>query len=215
MGTSRQLFVWSLAPGPHAGDPCEHTSGQREPSRLPRERNDPEERALEATGALTEGLAELSHGRLRCGWGVAHPAVAGQLDTPSGGEPRRLASQPAGASDPEPSPAVEDRHVGCGLREMSVGDVVFLPKSPDDGHFMVATVQRPSACERATGVDEADGRHACRQVLGVEETMRYAYGVGTLYPDLLEAPRREAIQRIAEDNPSYRTLAEFLQSWGR
>jgi hypothetical protein len=215
MGMSRQLFVWSLAPGPHAGDPCEQTSGQGEASRLPRERRDPEEQPLEATRTLTEGLAELSHGRLRCGWGGTHPAVAGRLDAPSGGQPERLASQPAGASDPEPSHAVGGRHAPCGLRAMSVGDVVFLPKSPDDGHFMVATVQRPSACARATGVDEADGRHACRQGLGVEETMRYAYGVGTLYPDLLEAPRRQAIQRIAEDDPSYRTLAAFLQRWGR
>lgn len=204
----RQLFVWSLAPGPHAGDPCEHTAGQGAPSRLPRERRDPEARAVEATGALTEGLAALAHGRLRCGWGVAPPAVAGRVDTPSGG-------QPAGASAPEPSHAVGGRHASCGLREMSVGAVVFLPKSPDDGHFMVATVQRPSACDHAPGVDAADERHACRQVLGVAETMRYAYGVGTLYPDLLEAPRREAIQRIAEDHPSYRALAAFLRSWGR
>ena len=215
MGMSRQLFVWSLAPGPHAGAPCEHTSSQRAASRLPRERSDPEEQPLEATGALRDGLDELSHGRLRCGGGVAHPAVAGRLDALSGGQPERLAGQPAGASDPEPSHAVGGRHASCGLREMSVGDVVFLPKSPDDGHFMVATVQRPSACEWATGVDEADGRRACRQVLGLAETMRYAYGVGTLYPDLLEAPRPEAIQRIAEDDLSYRTLAEFLQSWGR
>jgi hypothetical protein len=215
MGMSRQLFVWSLAPGPHAGDPCEHISGQREAARIPRERSDLEERPLEATGSLTDVLDELSHGRLRCGWGVAHPAVDGRWHAPSGGQPERLASQSAGASDPEPSHVVGGKHVGCGLREMAVGDVVFLPQSPDDGHFMVATVQRPSACERATGVDEADGRHACRQVLGVAETMRYAYGVGTLYPDLLEAPRREATQRIAEDNPSYRTLAEFLQRWGR
>jgi hypothetical protein len=49
----------------------------------------------------------------------------------------------------------------------------------------------------------------------VAETMRYAYGVGTLYPDLLEAPRRQAIQRLAEGDPSYRILAEFLRSWGR
>jgi hypothetical protein len=215
MGMSRQLFVWSLAPGPHSGDPCAYTSGPRAASRLPRERSDPEERPLEATGALTDVLPELAHGRLRCGWGVAHPAVAGRLDAPSGGKPERLADQHEWASDPEPAPAVEGRHASCGLREMAAGDVVFLPKSPDDGHFMVATVLRPSACERATGVDEADGRHACRQVLGVAETMRYAYGVGTLYPDLLEAPRREAIQRITEDDPSYRTLEEFLQSWGR
>ncbi len=137
----RQLFVWSIAPGPRAG-------------------------------TLASVVGDLSHGRLRCGWGVAPPAVAGQLDTPSGDQPERLASQPAGASDPEPSHAVGGRPVWCRLREMSVGDVVFLPKSPDDGHFMVATVQRPDACERATVMDEADGRHACRQVLGVAETMR-------------------------------------------
>jgi hypothetical protein len=98
---------------------------------------------------------------------------------------------------------------------MAAGDVVFLPKSPDDGHFMVATVTRPSACDHVTVADEADVRHACRQVIDVEETMRYAYGVGTLYPDMFEAPRRQVIQRIAEDDPLYRPLAAFLRSWGR
>jgi hypothetical protein len=117
--------------------------------------------------------------------------------------------------DPETAHAVEDRHVGCGLLEVAAGDVVFLPKSPDDGHFMVTTVTRPYACDHAPVVDEADVRHACRQVIGVEETMRYAYGTGTLYPYQFEAPRRQAIQRIAEDAPSYRALAAFLRSWGR
>jgi hypothetical protein len=65
---------------------------------------------------------------------------------------------------------------------MAAGDGVFLPKSPDDGHFMVATVTRPDACDHAPVVAEADGRHECRQVIAVEETMRYAYGAGTLYP---------------------------------
>ncbi len=64
-------------------------------------------------------------------------------------------------------------------------------------------------------MDEADVRHEFRQVIGVEDTMRYAYGVGTLYPDLLEAPRRQAIQRLSEDDTSYHTLEEFLRSWGR
>jgi hypothetical protein len=49
----------------------------------------------------------------------------------------------------------------------------------------------------------------------VAETMRYAYGVGTLYPDLLEAPIREPLRRISEDDPSYRTLENFLRKWGR
>ncbi|MGH8065546.1 MAG: hypothetical protein ACRERE_09985 [Candidatus Entotheonellia bacterium] len=47
-----------------------------------------------------------------------------------------------------------------------------MPKSPADGHCMVATVKRPYACDHATVVAEADGRTDCRQVLGVEETMR-------------------------------------------
>jgi hypothetical protein len=212
---SRQLFVWRMAPGPRAGAPCEPSPGQREAAHRPRESGHPAQGPLDATGALDDVFDELSHGRLRCGWALAHPAFDGRLDAQSGVEHDRLAGPHDRASDPETSHAVGGSPVWCRLREMSAGDVVFLPKSPDDGHFMVATVQRPSACERATVMDEADGRHACRQVLGVAETMRYAYGVGTLYPDLLEALRPEAIQCIAEGDPSYRTLAEFLRSWGR
>jgi hypothetical protein len=103
----------------------------------------------------------------------------------------------------------------CCLRAMSAGDVIFLPKSPDDGHFMVTTVKRPYACDCATVVDEVDVRHDVRPVIGVEDTMRYAYGLGTLYSYLLEAPRLEAIQRISEDDPSYQTLTEFLRSWSQ
>jgi hypothetical protein len=212
---SRRLFVWSLAPGPRAGAPWEHTPGQREAARHPRERSHPEQGPIEATGVLTDVLEDLAHGRLRCGWGVAPPAVDERLDASIGVEPSRMASQHHSCSDPETSHAARSGRVGCRLRELSAGDVVFLPQSPDDGHFMVATVQRPSACDHVPGVDEADGRHACRQVIGVAETMRYAYGVGTLYPYQLAAPRRQAIQRIAEDDPSYRTLLAFLRSWGR
>jgi hypothetical protein len=62
---------------------------------------------------------------------------------------------------------------------------------------MVATVTRPYVLDHATVVDEADARNDVRHVIGVkqEETKRYAYGTGTLYPDLSEAPLREAIPR--------------------
>jgi hypothetical protein len=98
---------------------------------------------------------------------------------------------------------------------MSVGDVVFMPKSPDDRHFIVATVKRPYAFDEATVVEEVDVRNDLRHVIAVEETMRYAYGAGTLYPDMFEAPIHEAIQRISEDDPWHRTLENFLRSWGR
>jgi uncharacterized protein (UPF0548 family) len=84
---------------------------------------------------------------------------------------------------------------------------VFLPQRP--------TVQHQDAFDQAPVVDEAGVRQECRQVIGVAETMRYAYGAGTLDPDLFEVPRRRAIQHIAEDDPSYRTLAAFLQRWSR
>jgi hypothetical protein len=212
---SRQLFVWSLAPGPRAGAPCEHTRGQSDASGVPWESGHREQGPVNDTRALDYVFDELAHGRLRCGWGVAHPAVDGRWHAPIRGEPDRMAGQHAGSLDPETAHPVEDRHVGCGLPEVAAGDVVFLPKSPDDGHFMVATVTRPYACDHAPVVGEADVRHECRQVIGVEETMRYAYGAGTLYPHQFGAPRRQAIQRIAEDDPSYGTLAAFLRSWGR
>jgi hypothetical protein len=101
------------------------------------------------------------------------------------------------------------------MLDMSLGDVVFVPKSPDDGHFMVATVKRPYAFDHATVVEETDVRNDFRHVIAVEDTMRYAYGAGTLQPDMFEAPIREAIRRISEDDPSYRTLEDFLRSWGR
>jgi hypothetical protein len=211
---SRQLFVWRMARRYHAGAPCEHTPGNKDRARLHRDISHPEQGSSDRTGALDAVFDELSHGRLRGGWG-ANPEFDGRLDEPIGVEPDRMACQPDSCSAPETSHAEGSRLVWCCLREMAAGDVVFLPKSPDDGHFMVTTVQRPYTCDRATVVDEADVRHDGVPLIGVEETMRYAYGAGTLYPDLLEAPRREAMQRISEDDPSYRTLAEFLRSWGR
>jgi hypothetical protein len=204
-----------MAPGPRAGEPCENTPGQRGASRVPREISHLEQRQIDDTGALGYVFDELSHRRLRCGWGVANPALDVRLPAQLWVEHYRMACQKYWSWDPETSHAMGSRHVLCGLLEMSAGDIIFLPKSPDDGHFMVATVTRPYAFDRATVVDEADVRNDFRHVIGVEETMRYAYGAGTLYPDLLEASRREAIQRISEDDPSYPTLAEFLRSWGR
>jgi hypothetical protein len=212
---SRPLFVWNMARGHRAGAPREHTLGPREAARLPREIGQPGQGPLEDTRALDYVLDELSHCRLRGGWEVANPEFDVRLDEPSGIVHDRMVCQNDRSSAPETAHAVGSTPVRCRLLEMSAGDVIFLPKSPDDGHFMVATVQRPYAFDRATVVDEADVRNEFRHVIGVEDTMRYAYGVGTLYPDLFEAPLREAIQRIAEDNPAYRTLADFLRSWGR
>jgi hypothetical protein len=212
---SRQLFVWRMAPGPSAGEPCGNTPDKRDASRVHREISHPEQGSIDYTGALDYVFDELSHSRLRLGWGVANPELDVRLPEQIWLEHYRMACQKYRSVDPETSHAVGDRQVLCCLLEMSAGDVVFMPKSPDDGHFMVATVKRPYAFDRATVVEEADVRNDFRHVIGVEDTMRYAYGAGTLYPGLFEAPLREAIQRISEDDPSYRTLADFLRSWGR
>jgi hypothetical protein len=212
---SRQIFVWRMAQGPRAGDPGENTPGNLYASRVHREISHPEQGPIDYTGAFDYVFDELSHNRLRRGWGVANPDLDLQLPEQIWIEHYRMACQKYWSSDPETSHAVGSRQVLCCLLEMSVGDVIFVPKSPNDRHFIVTTVKRPYAFDHATVVEEADVRNDFRHVIGVEDTMRYAYGAGTLYPGLFEAPLREAIQRISEDDHSYRTLEDFLRSWGR
>ena len=212
---SRQLFVWRMARGPRAEAPCENPPGHRDAARFHRESRHPEQGPIDYTGAQDYVFDELAQSRLRLGWGVANPDLDVRLEEQIWLDHYRTACQKYWSWDPESSHAVGSRHVLCSLLEMSVGDVVFVPRSPDDRHFMVATVKRPYAFDHATVVDEADVRNDFRHVIGVEDTMRYAYGAGTLYPCLFEAPLREAIQRISEDKPSYRTLVDFLRSWGR
>jgi hypothetical protein len=151
-------------------------------------------------GALDYVLDELSQNRLRLGWGVANPELDVRLQEHIWIEHYLMACHKYWSLDPDTSHAMGSRKVLCCLLDMSVGDVVFVPKSPDDGHFMVATVKHPYVFDRVTAV---------------EDTMRYAYGAGMLQPDIFEAPIREAIQHISEDDPSYQTLEDFLPSWGR
>jgi len=212
---SRQMFVWRMARGPSAGEPCENTPGHRDASHVHREISHPEQGPIDYTGALDYVFDELSHSRLRLGWGVANPELAVRLPEQIWIEHYRMACQKYWSLDPETSHAVGDRQVLCCLLEMAAGDVIFMPKSPDDRHFMVATVKRPYAFDHATVMEEADVRNDFRHVIAVEDTMRYAYGAGTLQPDIFKAPIREAIQRISEDDPPYRTLEDFLRSWGR
>jgi len=212
---SRQLFVWRMARGPSAGEPCGNAPDKRNTSHGHQEISHLEQGPIDYTGVLDYMFDELSHRRLRCGWGVANPNLDVRLDEQIWLEHYLMACRKYWSLDPETSHAVGSRHVLYGLLEISAGDVIFLPKSPDDGHFMVATVKRPYAFDHTTVVDEADVRNDFRHVIGVEDTMRFAHGAGTLYPDTLEAPLRKAIQRIPEDDPSYQTLANFLWSWGR
>jgi hypothetical protein len=212
---SRQLFVWRMVRGHSAGEPCENTPGNIDSSQVHREISHLEQGHIDYMGALDYVLDELSHSRLRLGWGVANPELDVRLPEQIWIEHYRMACQKYWSLDPETSHAVGSRKVLCCLLEMSVGDLVFVPKSPDDGHFMVATVKRPYAFDRVTVVEEADVRNDFRHVIAVEDTMRYAYGAGTLQPDIFEAPLREAIQRISDDDPSYRTLEDFLRNWGR
>jgi hypothetical protein len=211
---SRQLFVWRMAPEYLPGVPYEHTAGNSDSVHLHQEISQTEQGSIAHTRALDTMFDELSHGRLRGGW-VGNPEFDGRLDESIGVEPEGMARRHDSGSDADTSHAEGSGLVWRRLREMSAGDVVFLPKSPDDRHFMVTTVQRPDACEWAAMVGKADGLHDGGPLIGVADTMRYAYGSGTLYPYLLEPPRHEAIQRISEGDPSYGTLEEFLRSWGQ
>jgi hypothetical protein len=212
---SRQMFVWRMATAQSAGDPWDHTPGNGDASRVHRESRKTDQVHIDYTGAVDYVFDELSHRRLRYGWGVVNPDLDLRLAEHTWIENYLMACQKYWSWDPKASHAMGRRKVLCCLLEIHEGDVIFMPKSPDDGHFMVATVKRPYAFDHATVVEEADVRNDFRHVVAVEETMRYAYGAGTLYPGLFEAPLREAIQRLSEDDPSYRTVEDFLRSWGR
>jgi hypothetical protein len=67
-----------------------------------------------------------------------------------------MACQNYWSLDPDTSYAVGSRTRWCGMRDMAVGDVIFLPKGPDDGHFMVTTVKYSYTFDRATVVKDTD-----------------------------------------------------------
>lgn len=64
---SRQLFVWRMARGPSAGEPCENAPGKSDASRVHREISHLEQGSIDYTGVLDYVFDELSHYRLRCG----------------------------------------------------------------------------------------------------------------------------------------------------
>jgi hypothetical protein len=95
------------------------------------------------------------------------------------------------------------------MLDMHDGDIIFMPKRPDDGHFMVANVKSQYCFDRNTVVKETDLRNDFRHVIAVEDSMRYAYGWGTLQSGIFAGPLQDAIQRIQGRYPSYRTLRIF------
>jgi hypothetical protein len=212
---SRQMFVWRMATAQSADDPWDHTPGNGDASRVHRESRKTDQVHIDYTGAVDYVFDELSHRRLRYGWGVVNPDLDLRLAEHTWIENYLMACQKYWSWDPNASHAMGRRKVLCCLLEIHEGDVIFMPKSPDDGHFMVANVKSQYCFDRETVVEETDLRNDFRHVIAVEDIMRYAYGWGTLQSGVFEAPFREAIQRIPGHAPSYRTVEDFLRSWGR
>ena len=212
---SRQMFVWRMARDHRAGDPCDNTPGNVESSRVHREIRNTGQVHIDYTGAVEYVFDELSHSRLRHGGGVVNPDLDLRLEEYTWIENYIMACHKYWSLDTDASHAMSRRKVLCCMLDMHEEDVIFVPKKPDDGHFMVATVKRKYCFDRDTLVKETDFRNDFRHVIAVEDIMRYAYGWGTLQPDIFEAPFREAIQRIPGHDPSYRTVEDFLLSWGR
>jgi hypothetical protein len=212
---SRQMFVWRMARDHRAGDPWDHTPGNGDSSQVHRESRNTGQVHIDYTGASEYVFDELAHSRLRYGGGVVNPDLDLRLEEPTWIANYLLACHKYWSADPDASQAMGRRKVlGCML-DMQEGDVIFMPKRPDDGHFMVATVKSQYGFDRDTMVKETDLRNDFRHVIAVEDVMRYAYGAVTLQPGIFEAPCREAIQRIPGHDPSYRTVEDFLLSWGR
>jgi hypothetical protein len=212
---SRQMFVWRMARDHSVGDPCDHTPGKGDSSRVHREIRKTGQVDIDYTGAVAYVFDELSHSRLRYGWGVVNPDLDLMLEEHTWIENYIMACHKYWSLDLDALHAMGRRKVLCCMLDMHESDVIFLPKRPDDGHFMVATVKSRYCFDRHTVAEESDLKNDFRHVIAVKDIMRYAYGWGTLQPGIFEAPFREGIQRIQGHDSSYRAVEDFLLSWGR
>jgi hypothetical protein len=198
-----------------AGDPCDNTPGNVDSLRVHREIGNTGQVHIDYTGAVEYVFDELPHSRLRYGWGVGNPDLDLRLEEHIWIENYIIACHKYWYLDTDASHAMSRRKVLCCMLDMHDGDVIFMPKRPDDGHFMVANVKSQYRFDRDTVVKETDFRNDFRHVIAVEDIMRYAYGWGTLQPGIFEVPFQDAIQRIQGHYQSYRTFEDFLLSWGR
>lgn len=212
---SRQMFVWRMARDHRVGDPCDNTPGNVGSLRLHREIRNIGQVHIDYTGAVEYVFDELSHSRLRYGWGVVNPDLDLRLEEHTWIENYMMACHKYWYLDTDASHAMERRKDLRCMLDMHEGDIIFMPKRPDDGHFMVASVKSHYCFDRDTVAKEANFRNDFRHVIAVEDIMRYAYGWGTLQSGIFEVPFQDAIQQIQEDDQSYRTVEDFLLSWGR
>ena len=212
---SRQMFIFRMVRGHSGDDPFENTTVNVDSSRVHLEISDTNQVSIDYTGDMEYVLNELSHSRLRHGWGVANPNLDLRLDEHTWIENYIIACHKYWYLDTDPSHAMGRRKIlGCML-DMHEGDIIFIPKRPDDRHFMVANVKRKYCFDRDTVVEETDFRNDFRHIIAVEDIMRYSYGSGTLQPGIFEVPFRDAIRRIPGHDHSYRTFEDFLLGWGR
>jgi len=97
---------------------------------------------------------------------------------------------------------------------MQEGDIIFLPKTPNNNHFKVTTVDKEYEFDEDVNVSEDDFRndfrHDFRHLIKVVNTKTFQYSKSTLESGVFSAPFLHAIDPINPDYETYPLFKRFI-----
>lgn len=91
------------------------------------------------------------------------------------------------------------------MKDMRIGDIIFIPRIPDDGKFTVATVKKEYYFQKL-GKFIGFGH-----VIEVKKIKEFNYKGH--FPPKIFNPYRKAICEIGEDHQNFKTLSNFINKY--
>lgn len=158
-------------------------------------------------------LDELHNGRLRQGWGFSNPDLDLNLPDNEWAEHFALGSYKYWGrplSKDICKYAMGRKNILNNMLDMQKGDIIFLPKTPDNNHFKVTTVKKRYKFDNDIVVPEDDFRNDFRHLIGVEKTITFQYSKSTLESGVFSAPFLHAIDPINPDYETYQLFKNFI-----
>lgn len=164
-------------------------------------------------------LNELDKGRLRQGWGCSNPDLDLNLQDNIWTENFAIACykywNEAPLSQDICKYAMGRKIILNHMIYMRRGDIIFIPKTPDEKHFRVTTVKNKYCFDRNPAIPEDDFRNDFRHLIKVqrEKTKTFQYSRTTLESGIFGAPFLHAIDPIDPDYEAYSYFKRFITKY--
>lgn len=151
-----------------------------------------------------------NHGRLRQGWGA--PGLDLRLSDKEWAENFLIAcckywGEEIAYSDS--SDAMGRKNILNHMLNMNIGDIIFVPKTPNEKKFIVATISKKYYFDN-TPYPATDFHTGFRHVIEVEKLKIYPNS--ELQPGIFGAPFRPAISPISPNYKAYGIFKGFVNS---